>query len=110
MQIFLLARNTCCCLIGQIHKLKLLDRLWYKTYAASNPRSGAMQHMQPVASLRIPNEYYLLSDRKNSLEQLLGTSVSKHLDMTNAIIEAGEVKIISTATTVEERIKRESYR
>ena len=78
--------------------------------AASNPRSGAMQHMQPVASLRIPNEYYLLSDRNNSLEQLLGTSVSKHLDMTNAIIEAGEVKIISTTTTVEERIKRESYR
>ena len=78
--------------------------------AASNPHSGAMQHRQPVASLRIRNEYYLLSDRKNSLEQLLGTSVSKHLDMTNAIIEAGEVKIISTATTVEERIKRESYR
>ena len=82
--------------------------------AANNRRSGAMQHMQPVASLRIPNQFYLLLDRKNCLEKLLSASVSKHLDMANAIIEAGdldsEVKIISTATAVEERLKRESYR
>jgi len=78
--------------------------------AASNPRSDAMQHMQPVTSLRIPNQFYLLLDRKNCLEKLLGASVSKHLDMANAIIEAGEVKIISSATAVEERFERESYR
>ena len=78
--------------------------------AASNRRCGALQHMQPVVSLRIPNQFYLLTDRKNCLEKLLGTSVSKHLDMANSMIQAGEVKIMSTATAVEERFKRESYR
>ena len=94
--------------------LKVEERLQQLTIvsetAASNPRCGAMQHKQPVASLRIPNQFYLLSDRKNCLEKLLGTSISKHLDMANPVIEAGQVKIISTATAVEERFKRESYR
>lgn len=89
---------------------KLLQLTIVSESVSSNPRSGAMQHMQPVASLRIPNQFYLLSDRKNCLEKLLGTSVSKHLDMANVIIEAEELKIISAATAVEERLKRESYR
>ena len=78
--------------------------------ATSNPRCGAMQHMQPVASLRISNQFYVLTERINCLEKLLGTSVSKHLDIVNPLIQAGGVKIINTATTVEERFKRESYR
>ena len=52
----------------------------------------------------------MLSDRKNCLEKIVGTSVSKHLEMANTIIESGAVKIHSHAATVEERFKRESYR
>lgn len=78
--------------------------------ATSNPRSGPMQHKQPVASLRIPNQFYVLTDRNNCLEKIVGTSVSKHLEMVNTIIESGAVKIHSNAATVEERLKRESYR
>ena len=89
----------------QLHQLTIVSE-----GATNNPRSGAMQHMQPVASIRIPNQFYVLADRKVCLEKIVGTSVSKHLEMANAIIEAGGVKIQSNATTAEERLKRESYR
>lgn len=75
--------------------------------AICSPRRGA----QPVAaSLRIPNKFYVVSDSKNCLEKIVGTSVSKHLEMANSIIEAGGVKIHNNATAVEERLKRESKR
>ena len=42
-----------------------------------NPRSVAMrQHTDPVTSLHIPNRFYLLADRKNCLEKMIGASVS----------------------------------
>lgn len=78
--------------------------------ATCNCRNGAIWDMHPVALLKIPNEFYVLSDRKNCLERILGTSVSKHLEMANAIIEAGDAKISSTANTVEKRLERESSR
>ena len=76
----------------------------------NNPRSGALDHKQPVASLQIPNKFFLLLDRKNCLEKLLGTSVSKHSEIANFIIEAGGMKIGKNATTAEERLKRQSTR
>ena len=91
-------------------KEKLLQLTIVSKSVTSNPRCGAMQYMQPVASLRIPNQFYVLTDRINCLEKLLGTSVSKHLDMANPLIQAGGVTIVSTATAVEERFKRESHR
>ena len=78
--------------------------------ATCNHRCGAMRDMQPIASLRIPNKFYVLSDRKNCLEEIVGTSVSKHLEIANSIIDAGGVKIRSSASTVEERLKGESTR
>ena len=80
------------------------------TSTSSNPRSSAMQHKDPVASLQIPNKFYVFADRKNTLEKMIGASVSKRLEMANGIIEAGEIKISSTATTVETRLERESNR
>ena len=76
----------------------------------NNPRSGALDHKQPVASLQIPKKFFLLLDRKNCLEKLLGTSVSKHSEMANSIIEGGGMKIGNNATTAEERLKRQSAR
>jgi len=77
----------------------------------NNPRSGALDFKQPVASLKIPNNFFLLVDRKNCLEKLLGTSASKHLENANSIIEAaGGMKIGKNATTAEERFKRQSTR
>ena len=80
--------------------------------SCSNPRTVPMQHMDPVTSLRIPNRFYLLADRKNCLEKMIGASVSKRLEMANSIIEAGgaAVKISATATSVETRLERESNR
>ena len=79
---------------------------------SNNPRSIAMQHMDPITSLRIPNQFYVLADRINCLEKMIGASVSKRLEMANSIIEAGgtAVKISSTATGVETRLERESNR
>ena len=52
-------------------------------------------------------EHQLVSDKKNCLEKLLGTSVSKHSEMANSIIESADrMKIGNKATTVEERLKR----
>ena len=76
----------------------------------SNPRSSAMQHMDWVASLQIPNMFYVLTDRKICLEKMIGASVSKRLEMANGIIKAGGTKIRSTATAVEVRLERESNR
>ena len=74
-------------------------------------RSGDLDHKQPVASLQIPNKFFLLSDKKNCLEKLLGTSVSKHSEMANSIIESADrMKIGNKATTAEERLKRQSAR
>ena len=60
----------------------------------------------------IPNQFYILADRINCLEKMIGASISKCLEMANSIIEAGGtvVKISSTATGVEIRLERESNR
>ena len=34
--------------------------------ATCNPRNGAIRDMHPVVSLKIPNEFYVLSDRKTA--------------------------------------------
>ena len=52
----------------------------------------------------------MLSDGKNCLEEIVGTGVCKHLEIANSIIEVWGVKIRSRASTVEERLKRESRR
>ena len=79
---------------------------------SNNLRSIAMQHMDPITSLRIPNQFYVLADRINCLEKMIGASISKRLEMANSIIEAGgtAVKISNTATSVETRLERESNR
>jgi len=59
--------------------------------------------------------FYILADRNNCLEKMIGTSISERLEMANGIIsETGGTKIRSTvkstATTVDTRLKRESNR
>ena len=76
----------------------------------NNPFSGALDHKQLVASLQIPDKFFLSSDKKNCLEKLLGTSVSKHSKMANSIIEGERIKIGNNATMAEERLKRHAAR
>ena len=78
--------------------------------ADSNSRFSAMQHMHPACSLQIPNEFYVLANRKNNLEKMIGVSISKHLEMANEIIQAEGIKISRDASMVETRLERESDR
>lgn len=67
-----------------------------------------IQELQPVASLVIPNKLYLLWDRKISLQNKMGMSVSKRLELANDRI-GGTIKA-KAISTVEKRLEKESIR
>jgi len=78
----------------------------------SNPHYGGARSSETVASLVIPNQLFLLWDRKITLQKRLGTSVSQHLDMANSRIKEGYNAIVikSSGQSFEKRLIAASQR